>query len=518
MSHKPLESCLRLKPNEDRTVGTLVIEPGYDPAALTPDAVDAFLDSKAIKRTLIDEGAVEALTQSALAQPAERCEREVVRGTPPTDGEPGRFEWSEAVGARFEKIELREIARRHAEAGNTHATNTTDDKAVDFYNQSAFVVVRKGERIGQFIPPVEGEDGEDIFGNSIPAKAAIRAEVVIGANLRTDGNGVVYASAAGQLEDSRSEISVNETLDVNGFVDFSTGNIDFPGDVHIHKGVRPKFTVACAGNCHVGDLVEAATFEVGGDLTFTIGVAGHEQASITCRGNLHARYLEAATVTVEGSCTVDREITHCDMTVTGTLDSPNCVLRGGTVAIRGRCAVSQIGSENGVETELILGRVDELDRLLRELDEIEPLLADREEEAKRRLAQITNATRKLTPGQAEQLTELQFLAQSAGDVRLRLNVARDRMCDLYARSSRTNLYVAKLICPKSAIVMRGYRLTFSQTVKGPLDIDIDPETGQPRLFMHGSEQPRPLNGLARIERDRTVFDFKAERHEADKAA
>ena len=66
-------------------------------------------------------------------------------------------------------------------------------------------------------------------------------------------------------------------LDIPGNVDFSTGSINFLGDINIKGDVLSGFTVRAMGNIHVDGVIEAGSaVEAGGDLVVVKGILGDE--------------------------------------------------------------------------------------------------------------------------------------------------------------------------------------------------------------------------------------------------
>ena len=57
----------------------------------------------------------------------------------------------------------------------------------------------------------------------------------------------------------RKSAKVSNTLEIDQNVDFSTGNIDFPGNVIVHRSVKDCFTVKARDDIEVRGLIEAAT-------------------------------------------------------------------------------------------------------------------------------------------------------------------------------------------------------------------------------------------------------------------
>ena len=86
-------------------------------------------------------------------------------------------------------------------------------------------------------------------------------------------------------------------------MDFSTGDINFLGDVCIHGDICSGFTVRAIGNITVGGVVEACTVEAGGDLVVSGGVQGDNQAVIRAQRNIFAKFIENSCVYVKDSST-----------------------------------------------------------------------------------------------------------------------------------------------------------------------------------------------------------------------
>ena len=94
----------------------------------------------------------------------------------------------------------------------------------------------------------------------------------------------LIATQDGHLTFAHEAFQVSPLLEIQGDVDYSTGNIDFSGDVHICGDVRENFTVHAQGTVTVDGLVEAATVEAGGDLVIARGVVGDGRALLKSNG------------------------------------------------------------------------------------------------------------------------------------------------------------------------------------------------------------------------------------------
>ena len=111
--------------------------------------------------------------------------------------------------------------------------------------------------------------------------------------------GKFIAQTAGVLQFRANKITISQALVIDDYVDFSTGNIDFDGDVQVRRGVRDKFRIRATGKVEVQGLIEAAHIETGGDFEAATGMAAKETGRVQIGGSLTAKYLECVHGTVK---------------------------------------------------------------------------------------------------------------------------------------------------------------------------------------------------------------------------
>ncbi len=478
-----VERSLKLILDDKGVNCRLRIDPGFDPGELDVGSAMAFLDARGVVRTLIERDAVSSLINSAQAEPQKPHETFVAQGTQPRPGQDAKFEFSPDIAQQFEKIEQRAEALRKAPAPKPGGSGDVPaDSPVDFYNVSAFVIVRRSARIGRIRPATAGVPGTDVHGDPIEAQNGKDLALKIGEGLQLNEENEVVADVDGRLVHEKNEIRVEETLRVEGNVDFSTGNIDFPGDVDILAGVRDRFKVASAGSVHVKDLVEAADLAVEHDLTFSTGMAGRDIGTLHVGGALRARYLDGVTGTVDGPCVVDREINNCDLTLRATFESPGCVIRGGTVSVSKRIDTGELGGRGGVHTILRLGWVPELEEISREL---------------------------LTLGESL-LAEVAHRPAARGTI-YTLGRPLGKAAAAWRRVAIVSLTVRRGIHPGVTVVLPGWTAVFKSFLKGPVIIDLGPDH-IPRCGPLGSENPVHLSKFAEVERSGEIVDLAGLAH------
>ena len=272
----------------------------------------------------------------------------IARGTPPVQGEDGRI------------IELypREVERevRLAEDG------TADYRAVNYVQR-----ICKGDVICEIVPPAAGKAGVRVDGVAIEPRPVRAARIPAGANTSVSEDGLrLTASRDGHLEYTGTNFQVKPVLDIAGDVDYSTGNIDFLGDVHISGDVRENFTVHATGTVTVDGLVEAACVEAGGDILISCGVLGDNRALLKSRGNIRAKYMESCVAyagkCVYTDCIIGSQI-YADDLIEVTTGRGTVI--GGTLTAARAVKARMVGSQAGRRTEIRLGEYPFIQEQLR---------------------------------------------------------------------------------------------------------------------------------------------------------
>ncbi|AGC67525.1 hypothetical protein Cst_c05030 [Thermoclostridium stercorarium subsp. stercorarium DSM 8532] len=184
-----------------------------------------------------------------------------------------------------------------------------DNDRVNHYELNLIHHVKAGDWLGERIDPKPGIPGIDVHGNEIKPDEGILYPLLYDQNsvlqVRTEGKDVLYALKDGAVHYVGDTIAVYDVLEVNGDVDFNTGNIDFNGYVNIKGTVEDNFVVKSTKDIEIESeygiggvkLIESTE----GSIYIRGGVAGKGKAKIICKGNLYAKFISDAEVICEGS-------------------------------------------------------------------------------------------------------------------------------------------------------------------------------------------------------------------------
>lgn len=380
----------------------------------------------------------------------------IAQSTPPVHGASARIDWC----PQFKPDES-------AEGGDDAVAPT------DHYNRVKRIKVAAGDVLGTLVPPGEGSDGRDVCGRAITANRGRKLALQPDQSVQVEADGSIRALKDGVLSLARLKIAIVDRMEVEGAVDFSTGNIDFVGSIAIKDGVRDNFTLKATGDVTIGGLVEAADILVGGDCVCERGVAARGSGHLLVDGSLTSAYLNGVVGRVRGSLAISREIVGCELLVGGDVDVSRGSIVGGTLIVGGALKASSIGTEAGAKTVIRIGGMPiELAKAAR-INELAKELAKRVAPLEKREFAITSKGGKATAAEKESLTELAF---EVAEVRRRLQLLELKRRELLVEAGSARVVkvdVAKAIHAGTTILVGNREARITTTIKGPLTLGWD---------------------------------------------
>ncbi len=321
---------IRAEVSSDAMSVELILPPLLIGDALSDAACRAALREAKVELDESGRAAIVAMIESP--PPPGLSERRVTvqRGSPARDGTDGRVEW---------------LVKTAADVAATEAR-------IDFYEQHAFAQVQSGQALARVHPPTRAQPGRDVLGRVLRGRDGRPARLTTDNSMQLESDGRLVARIGGAFRHDDRSATVQPLIEIRSAVDFSTGNINFKGDVHVRQGVRDRFKVCATGRIEVSGQIESAVIVSGGDLVARGGMAGHERGSVEVGGSLIARYLNNVHGVVRGWLCVDREIVDCRLEVGGEVDSSRCAMFGGELLLRGSAHLAIVGGASGTRTVL----------------------------------------------------------------------------------------------------------------------------------------------------------------------
>ncbi len=339
---------------------------------------------EALRRSGVKYGIIYKNLKKLIESPAFDVPILIAKGRPPIDGQDGRVEITvkkrkNSRESKRGRVDLKEFASRER------------------------IIVKKGDVIGKLIKPTKGIPGANVFGEKLNPKPGKPAKIRIGDGIKIEKDGTLVATKSGQLVLEGESIYISDTLIIKGDVDYSVGNIEFPGSVEISGDVKPGFVVRATGTIKVKGIVEAATvisYESNVELT---GVKGREKGMIKAGKDVIAKFLESTHVEAGRDVEVDGPITNCVVKAKNKVLSSGKkgVIVGGMVLAGKEIEAEDIGSEIGVKTVIEIG----VDPSLKEEEKILSAQIQLDEENLQKLLNILGDLKKLRDANGGELPE-----------------------------------------------------------------------------------------------------------------
>ena len=282
----------------------------------------------------------------------------VAEGVLPQKGRDAEFEW--AVD-----IEQRKPGK------------ILEDGSIDYRERNLTTVVAEGDLLGRLLPPQPGSPGRDIYGNEMRPPAPINIEVITDSRIYAEaeeagtlaffselGGGISTKSELKKVKNRthrRIDIGIHPISNIDRDVDYTTGNIDFNGDVVIGGSVQPQFSVKATGTVTVGGYVEAGAYITAGqDIIVKRGVVG-SSTELVAGGGVMAKYIQEATIRAGGDVKAGSYIfnasirTRGQIVVVGKGEGKSRALVGGLIWGAQGLTARSIGSPYNTGTRLVAG-------------------------------------------------------------------------------------------------------------------------------------------------------------------
>lgn len=478
MGIKAGQSPIEIRVDETSTTATLFISEKQDTVTLELDDVLTMVRDKRLELTPEVEARVAAVIADFKDNPR-RLEEVIRQATPAVHGTDAFFEWVDGMDPN---------------APRRMAPNADGTKSVDFYNLSSMIRVKPGTLVATFHEATDGTNGVDIYGRVIEARPGKLTEIVLDASITKQADGSIVTNIGGSLELKLNTLRVSRLFEVEGYVDFSTGNIKFDGTIHVREGVRDRFEVTASEDVIVEGLIEAATISTGGNFLSRRGVAARHLGQLRIDGNAEAGFLNNVRGYVRGDLVVRREIMNCDLAVGGNLSCQDCVVLGGTLAVMRRARIGVVGSEGGTPTTIALGAAPlltaELRQINAQLEKLRRLLEQRGGAA----VSVMAGTRRPAPGSA-----LAAVVAEVESIQARIEAAeaqREQINQRIISERLIELHVTKVLHAKVCLRAFDTSIVIGEQVKGPLVVMWDPQNGLHYRPASGGT-PKPLPELLR---------------------
>ncbi len=234
--------------------------------------------------------------------------------------------------------------------------------AADYRNRDHIATVTAGQPIAEVFRDAPKGPGMTVHGTHVEARDDATGMLHAGENVRStateEGSTLLIAAADGRLVVGECVVHVLTAHTIDGDVDMSSGNVEFPSAVDIAGTVRSGFAVVAEGDVRIGEIVEAALVSSNGDVTIGGGVKGAGRGVIRSKGRLSAPFIERARVFAVGDMSLGTGAMLSSIKCNAKLvcDRKRSRIVGGEIKVKHGLEVADLGSDKGVRTAISFGQ------------------------------------------------------------------------------------------------------------------------------------------------------------------
>lgn len=352
----PVPSYIDITISEDQMEAKFVLHPPKHGGALLTE----HQMREQIAATGISTGIIDSVILSSIRNPEFFIPQIFAKGTPPIPGKDGEI-------------------RLHFRSDNKPKLEEDEHGRIDFKDIHIIQSVKPGALIAEKIPPKKGEYGKTVTGNIIPYPEEKIVNWILGPNVEESDN-KLYAKIAGRpVYSPIGEIRVDEVIQLEA-VDYSTGNIDFPGTIIVEEKIGDGFSLTTSGSIIIKNSVGKAFLKAKGDIVISGGFMGRGEGYIESEGNIYAKFVEQGKVTASGSIFVEEAVMHSELSAKDTIrvEGGRGEIIGGTLIAGNQVACTKLGAVVETKTKLAIGTppdlLEELNRMKKDIAEKEVTL------------------------------------------------------------------------------------------------------------------------------------------------
>ncbi|MDR1353713.1 MAG: FapA family protein [Treponema sp.] len=249
---------------------------------------------------------------------------------------------------------------------------------IDYKNYTPFVIVKQDQILARQRPRINGKEGKNVHGDSIPYRIIVAQGYFGGENTRTDEQ-YIYSKIHGQLVESKRVLSVQNTLVIKSGVSYTTGNIIFPGDVIINGPVSDGFKIYSGGSVIIKQTFDVTDAVAKKNLTVIGGIIGRGRALLKVGDTVKTKFINNCRLACRNNVYVTKEIIRSNVYTMGAVDmADKGIILGSSIYAMHGVRAKGIGTKSGKVSRIHCGIdftiVQEKEKRLEQLKRISVML------------------------------------------------------------------------------------------------------------------------------------------------
>lgn len=239
----------------------------------------------------------------------------------------------------------------------------SDGESADFSRVKVFDEVKLGDKLAVYHPATPGEDGFDVTGKLLKAKAGKGKPILKGQGFMLLGDKKTYvASLSGVGRIHKGEIRIDKVKTYETLINVRE-KIVYDGTIWV-KGDVDNVYIQAKGDVLVDGSVSCADIHAGGRVICRKSIVGNvnDRTSISANGIVAAAHLDTANIKCKGDL-ISNDCMNCNVSADGKvimLGEKGLISGGVVTSLRG-VETAVLGSKSVKDTVVRTGITEELD-------------------------------------------------------------------------------------------------------------------------------------------------------------
>lgn len=348
-----IDCTISIKLDTDKMHAYMDCEAGYnDGKQLSGSLVVDGMKKKGILHGLLKDNIEKAITEAEELM-IKQQDVLVAEGTPPIQGADGTIEYEFEIEPEKQTFKI------------------LDDGRIDYKGAANIATAKKDQLLATIKDAGYGVNGINVLGDGIPAEKGKDSHLTAGQGVRASEDGKsFYAENKGCIMLNPPVIEILDLYQVKGDVDYSTGSINFNGNVIINGTIREGFEVKADGDIIIQNSVESARIIAGRDVRISGGILGQGKGLVSAGRDVYVEYVQNGRIEAQGTVYInDFSVNsyifcnHMDM-----LKKHGSVVGGEVYAQRG-IDILNLGSQSGTKTYVTAGNDSLVRSKIKKLDQ-----------------------------------------------------------------------------------------------------------------------------------------------------
>lgn len=340
------------------------------------------------------------------------------------------------------------------------------DGGVDFKELFIPNLVKPNRPVLRRIPASEGKKGLDIRGQVLEPEIRNIHSVLPSEDLYpSPSDPDIFLSAKGGLvKISGQKVVIEQQFHVRGDVDYSTGNIRFPGDVIIDGVVKSGFTVVAEGDILIKGGVEDAIVEAGKNIKIKEGFTGNGSGVMKAGGDVELVHCLNQRIECE-NLIFHKELINTTVIARNSVVSRRGKIIGGEIRAFYKVEVFQIGHEESTRAIISVGSRKDLMQRKTELETNIKDLYQQMEQIKEKLYELFKKKIRRALSE-EEILMMEKLEKQKDSIPAEIQALERNLTEInqaFERIKNANITVFGTIYPGNSIVLFNLHLNPNET-------------------------------------------------------